>query len=376
MVRRIVTALLVWVSATSAFAGEKVVIHDVAGRDVTVNAPVERLILGEGRMTYALAMLDQDNPFKRVVGWRDDLEKADPGSWALYKKRYPDITKIPTFGGFKEGTFDIEQAVTLDPDVVVMNIEAQQATEDSGLDKKLAAVGIPVVYVDFRAHPMVNTEPSMKILGELTGEQKNAQAFLDFRQKHLDTVTQRIEDASPKRPDVFIERAAGYTEECCMSFGNANFGEMVELAGGHNIAGDIIPGTFGTLNPEQIIASNPSQYIATGGEWSGYMPGGQWIPMGPNSDQTEALSRLESLLKRPALAQADAVTEGHTHAIWHQFYNSPYQFAAIEQIAKWIHPELFKDIDPSATMRELHERFLPIDYAPGYFLSTTDNETQ
>lgn len=50
---------------------------DIAGREVTVNAPVRRMILGEGRQTYAVAALDRDNPFARVVGWRDDFRKAD-----------------------------------------------------------------------------------------------------------------------------------------------------------------------------------------------------------------------------------------------------------------------------------------------------------
>ena len=48
---------------------------------------------------------------------------------------------------------------------------------------------------------------------------------------------------------------------------------------------------------------------------------------------------------------------------------SPYQFVAIQEIAKWLHPELFKDLDPEATFKELHERFLPLDYKPGYFVS-------
>ena len=65
-----------------------------------------------------------------------------------------------------------------------------------------------------------------------------------------------------------------------MSFGNENFGKMVEFAGGTNMAKDIIPGTFGTVNPEQIIASNPDQIIITGGNWQGYVPGGNWVGVG------------------------------------------------------------------------------------------------
>jgi len=69
------------------------------------------------------------------------------------------------------------------------------------------------------------------------------------------------------------------------------------------------------------------------------------------------------MLPGPARAVVKAVETGQVHAIWRQFYNSPCQFVAIQQIAKWLHPELFADLDPEATFPELHERFLPVAYS-------------
>src|SRR5690606_37984641 len=137
--------------------------------------PAEKLILGEGRLIYGLATLDSAEPFKRVVGWRDDLKKADPQTYDIYAAKYPSINDLPTFGGIKDGTFDIEQAIALKPDVIVMNLEAKGATEDAALDEKLAAVGIPLVYIDFRERPIENTDTSMRILGTITGEQDRAE---------------------------------------------------------------------------------------------------------------------------------------------------------------------------------------------------------
>lgn len=74
-------------------------------------------------------------------------------------------------------------------------------------------------------------------------------------------------------------------------------------------------------------------------------------------------------MTRPAFKGTKAVRTGQVHAIWHQFYNNPYQFVAIQRIAKWLHPELFADLDPEATFRTLHERFLPVPYEPGYWIS-------
>lgn len=356
-----------------AFA-EKVTIKDVTGRDVEVNVPVKHVILGEGRQIYFLAALDKNNPFEHVVGWRDDLPKADPESYEAYLAKYPEIAKLPTFGGMKDGTFDIEQAVALKPDVILMNIDAKTATEEAGYIEKLGKVGIPLVYVDFREKPMENTEPSMRVMGELMGKSDLAEDFIKFRADSIKRVTDVLAKENPKRPVVFVERAGGYSEDCCMSFGNENFGKMVEIAGGINMAKDIIPGTFGTVNPEQVIASDPDQIIVTGGKWDAYVPGGNWVGVGYGADLKEAHRKLENLTKRPAFTGVKAVKDNNVHAIWHQFYNNPYQFVAIQEIAKWLHPELFKDLDPEATFKELHARFLPLDYKPGYFVSLKDDK--
>lgn len=356
-------------SALPAFA-EKVRVTDVLGRAVEVKAPVERVILGEGRQMYFVAALDRDDPFKRVVGWRDDLPKADPDSYKAYLARYPAIAKLPNFGGMKEGAFDVEQAIALKPDVLFLNVEAKVASDEAKLVEKLASVGIPVVYVDFREKPFQNTEPSMRLIGKLFGKEVLAEDFITFRAEQISLVTDRLAKAAGlKRPVVMIERAGGYSDDCCMSFGNENFGKMVEIAGGKNFAADLIPGTFGTVNPEAVVAANPDVVIVTGGNWEAYVPGGAWVGLGPGVDLIEARRKLAALSRRPAFAQTAAVRNGRVHGIWHQFYNSPYQFVAIQEIAKWLHPDLFGDVDADATLKTLHERFLPLPYQPGYWVT-------
>ncbi|MDN5568333.1 MAG: ABC transporter substrate-binding protein, partial [Paracoccus sp. (in: a-proteobacteria)] len=104
-------------------------------------------------------------------------------------------------------------------------------------------------------------------------------------------------------------------------------------------------------------------------------PGGAWIGMGPGSDMDEAKRKLASLMERPAYTGVKAVQNGQVHGIWHQFYNSPYNFIAVQRLATWLHPELFPDLDPEATLKELHARFLPVDYSPGYWVSLDDATT-
>ena len=348
---------------------EAVTVTDVAGRTVAVRAPVQRAILGEGRQLYLAALLDRENPLQRVVAWQDDLIKADPDTYAQYLARFPAIADLPTVGGVGQGQFSVEQAVALSPDLLVLGIDARTAVEDSSLEQTLAALDIPIVYVDFRFQPMENTAASVRLLGRLFGRDERAEEFLAFREAQIRRVTDVIEEQSPRRPTVFVERIGGYTTDCCLSFGDGNIGRLVDLAGGHNIGSDLLPATFGQINPEQVLASDPEIVLVTSARWEAYVPGGNWIGVGPGADMEDARRRLELYLEKPAYTGIAAQRDRRFHALWHQFYNSPFQVIALQRLATWFHPELFADLDPDATFRELHERFLPVAYEPGYFVS-------
>ncbi|WP_435260157.1 ABC transporter substrate-binding protein [Thioclava sp. FR2] len=210
----------------------------------------------------------------------------------------------------------------------------------------------------------------MELIGQLYGKEDRAAEFNTFFAEEMTKVRDVIAaQASLTRPLVFVERAGGYSEDCCMSFGAENYGRVVEEAGGTNMATPFIPGTFGTVNAEQIVASDPEVVIVTGGNWEAYVPGGDWVGVAPGSDPHLAKAKLAKLMTRPGFVGTRAVTSGNAHAIWHQFYNNPYSFVAVQQIAKWLHPDLFADLDLEATLKALHKRFLPIDYRPGYWVS-------
>ena len=95
-----------------------------------------------------------------------------------------------------------------------------------------------------------------------------------------------------------------------------------------------------------------------------------------NPELQQARAKLEGFMGRPAYTGIAAQRGRHFHAIWHQFYNSPYQFVAVQHLARWFHPELFADLNPDATFRELHERVLPVPYRPGYAVSLAEPPRQ
>jgi len=367
----IVAAGLLVTSLLPAWA-EKMTITDIAGRHVEVEMPVSSVILGEARMIYIQAILDKDDPFKRVVGWRDELPKTDPEAYEAYLEKWPHIADLPLFGRMGDSSFSIEQAIALKPDVILMDVGAQTAAQEGGYIESLEKAGIPLVYVDFREKAMENTVPSLRIMGKLMGREDVAEELIRFREDAIKRVTDKIEQAKPERPVVFIERAAGFSDDCCLTFGDENFGKMIEFAGGINMAKEFVSGTMGTINPEQVIASDPAHVIVTGSTWTAFAPEGSWVGVGNGADKKEARRRLRNLMQRPAFTGIRAVKNKNVHAAWHQFYVNPYQFVAIQQMAKWFHPELFADLDPDKTFAEFYARFLPIEYKSGYFVSLND----
>lgn len=274
LMARSILLSLSFILCSAAVRAEQIAVTDVLGRSVRVTVPVERVLLGEGRQIHIVAALDREAPFRRVIGWGDDLEKADPDTYRAYLARYPEIAALPKFGAASQGGFDIEKAVSLKPDVVFLNVEAQRAGEEVQLIEKLASVGVPVVYIDFRHAPFRNTEPSLRLMGQLFGRSEVAEALIAFRASEIARVTERLANTPElRRPLVMLDRIPGYSDDCCMTFGPENFGKMVEIAGGTNLGSELLSGTFGTINPETIVVRNPEVVIATGGNWGALAPG-------------------------------------------------------------------------------------------------------
>jgi ABC-type Fe3+-hydroxamate transport system substrate-binding protein len=124
-----------------------ITVTDIVGRTVTVKAPVECMLL-EGRQLYIVAMLEPDNPFRRVVGWRDDLIKNDLDAFEKYKAKFPEAADIPIFGNAANGEFSVEQAIALEPDVVVLNLDAYQGRPVSSINSLRLAFQRSLLIID------------------------------------------------------------------------------------------------------------------------------------------------------------------------------------------------------------------------------------
>lgn len=371
-IKRLALASVMLIATFGTASAAEMTVTDVAGREVTLKDHPNRIILGEGRMMYAIAAISDGNPFAKIIGWKDDLIKYDPDAFRKFEKAFPEDTKrLVNFGSPYSGDFSVEGVLEHKADLVILDSGNLFKAEESGIIEKLEKAGVPVVFIDFRRNATENTVPSLLLLGRILGQEKRASEFLDFYIREMRKVTNVVDQLPLEdKPLVFIENAAGWNDSCCNTFGSYNYGRFVELAGGRNYGSEHFSGYKSKVSLEAVIAANPIHIIATGANWAEARPEVKAVLLGYDAKSDENVKRINALTDRKGFKDLDAVKNGNYHVIYHQFYNSPYHFVAVQQLAKWLHPEDFEDLDPQATFDELHKRFLPFENSGQFWISS------
>lgn len=358
-------------SASIALA-DPMTVTDISGRSVTLPDAPQRIILGEGRMMYAIAPLATDNPFEHIVGWKDNLILYDPDTFRKFESAFPeDTARMVNFGNPYAGDFSIESVLENKADLLILDLGNLFKAQETRLIEKLDAAGVPVVFIDFRRDPTANAIPSLLLLGRLLEEETRAAEFIDFYVAEMRKVTNIVQSLPvDEKPLVFMENAAGWNPEfCCSTFGSYNYGRFIELAGGRNYGSEKFSGYSSEVSLEGLIAADPDVLLGTGANWAEARPEVSATLLGYDADPADNAARIQALANRVGFKDLRAVQDGRMHSIYHQFYNSPYHFVAIQQIAKWLHPDDFADLDPEATLATLHTRFMPFETDGQFWVS-------
>ena len=340
-------------------------IIDIDGNRVDIPDHPQRIVLGESRMLYTLALLEPGDPFQHIVAWPQDLKKYDSQTWNRFARQFPQMEKIPSLGSGGPNAINPEQILALRPDVVILPSLARYDDADLRLVSMLQAAHIPVVKIDLRVHLLKNTRRSVEIFGEVLNQQARASAFNHLYDTHMQVIHARLASYHGAKPSVLLQLHLGRRNECCVTAINGSLGELLNAAGGDNIASKIQHGVFGRLSEEQVIAAQPDYYFATGFA-DNAAPG--LLKLGPEVDASTVVASFKQLTaQQNGLRELQALHNGHAAAIWMNFYLSPWHIAATEFMAKTLYPQLFSDIDPEATLKKIFAEYLPIPYHGTYF---------
>ncbi|MCP5155890.1 MAG: ABC transporter substrate-binding protein [Ectothiorhodospiraceae bacterium] len=364
LLRGLLGLVLLADTAGAAAHGSKVV--DVLGREVVVPHHVERVLLGFYFEDF-LAIVGPD-AYDRVVAiskatWHDWRQSQ----WQSYLKVIPRIDALEDVGEVDSGTFNIEKALAVRPDVAILAAWQYRALGD--VVARFDAAGIPVVVVDYNAQEVERHVASTRAIGAVMGATQRAEQLAQEYADAVADVRARVARSNAPRKKVYVELGNKGAAEYGNSYRDHMWGRVIETAGGENIA-NIASGKSTPLNPEHVLASNPDVILIAGSAWTSSR---DVVLMGFGVDPGTTRARLRPYTERPGWSRLSAVASREVHALYHGGARTLYDYTFLQYIAKRLHPEAFADVDPVANHRRFYARWLPIQ-ADGTFILALDPE--
>lgn len=334
---------------------------DLRDRALSIAIPAGKLSIDDGRYLIALSLIHPD-PVSVLAAWSGDVNRISPEMYAAFVEKSPALATLPKTPS-SAGDFDVEAVLAAGPNVAVVSLGS--GPTDAQVSQ-LEAAGVTVAFIDFFTHPFENQARSLSLLGRLVGREEQATTYNAFRAERLRIISDRVATLTDaQKPTVFLEAHAGNGPDCCNSVGAGNVGDYIAFVGGRNIGADVLTAASGKLNLEYVIDRDPTIYIATGGP---HLERAGGFVVGPQYSADQSRASLRRVARRRGISNLTAVSAGRTHGLSHQLINSPIDIVATEVLAKWIHPELFADLNPRATLDQINTRFLAVPYRGDYWI--------
>jgi iron complex transport system substrate-binding protein len=308
-----------WILLLTGFLGlvialraeaQEITVTDFRGKTLQLAKPAERIVCLIESALSGIYMLGEE---KRVIGIARNIYTGDVHPYyAALDPRIRD-KKLPAPGNWD--FVNLESLLALKPDLVI--IWAQQSEVIAALEEK----GIPVFGVFIQRKEDVYQE--MQALGKITGNLKRAEELVAYTRRELARFQDRVGSLSAeKRPGIYYMWAQGNLETSC---GESTVNDLIRLAGGRNVCASL-PNEHLIVNMEKVLAWNPDLIV-------------MW---------TNERKNPEDIIRDPQWKRIKAVRSQRVHEFPEVFLCDLWTLKfvyAVKMVAKWAHPELFRDID-------------------------------
>lgn len=217
---------------------EPVTVVDHLGRTITVEEAPERIVSGYYISTSALIALGLED---RVVGIEAKANKRP-----IYSLAAPEFLDLPNVGTAKE--FDLEGCIALEPDLVILPVRLKEQIEI------LDDMGITVLGVNPESQELLAEMITM--LGKITRQDKYLDLLDYYEEKEAEVLS--ASEKMSERPKVYL---GGNSSFFSTATKNMYQNDLIEAAGGYNVASDIEDNYWATISYEQLVEYNPDYII-------------------------------------------------------------------------------------------------------------------
>ncbi|WP_435179571.1 PGF-CTERM-anchored ABC transporter substrate-binding protein [Halorussus sp. AFM4] len=276
---------------------------DATGTEVTIEQKPERVVTLSPSAAQTMWEIGGKS---QVVG---------VSQYAAYLKGAESRTNI---SGAGQSRVNVEKVVAAEPDLVLApNVISNQTVQ------RLRDAGLTVFRFGF-ATSVEDIYAKTELTGRLTGNCEGAEETVASMRDRIETVREAVEGS--ERPSVFISVGGGWTA------GNGTFvSNMIELAGGNNIAAEANVSGYGQISEEVIVQQNP-EWIVQLGQYGAY-------------PKTEAYNNTAAVQNDQVITLSDQ----------HISQPAPRVVDGIVQLAKAFHPEAYADANATATTTDAPE---------------------
>lgn len=296
-------------------------VTDQAGREIVIEKKPQTLVSSYYITTSAFIALGLTD---EIVGIELNPEKRP-----IYGMCAPQLLEVTQVGTPKE--FDLEVCASLQPDLVVLPMRAKDMVEP------LEALGIPVVIVNPEGKQDILD--MLTLLGEATDHMSQATALTEYIEEKTAYLEKTMEGCS--RPTVYIGGNSSFLSTASKGMYQ---NDLISLAGGTNVAGEIDDTYWVESSFEQIIDWNPKAIVLA----------------------SDAKYEREEILKEANLFGCEAIMNQEVYQIPSDIeaWDSPIpsSFLGAAYLASVLHPELVSTEEYEEMVAEYYETFYGFSY--------------
>jgi iron complex transport system substrate-binding protein len=320
---------------------KELTVEDDFGAAITFRFPIERFIY-HGHNAYVYETLRALGVEDRLIGITDRF--LTPGNCRYSENYFPELVGFTNVGILKSPDYEVINE--LEPDAVITD-------EERYLDRGKMP-GIPVIAMDVKLKQFTG---NTRKYGYIFDKREEAEEYINWHNGWENLLRERIEGLSEdEKPLVYF--ASSYTpgKKSYPIYGKDHYrSELVRMAGGNNLGDEISGSASVNVDPEWIIVRNPEIILfGTPVQISGY----------DYDDSSEVAALRDDFLSLTEWEKVKAVEEEKVYMLnfAHFIVGGSSGLLACVYWAKWIHPELFKDLDAKEVHQEFVTRFQHLDF--------------
>lgn len=309
---------------------ETIVIKDMAGREVEIPKTIEK-VYPTG--TVAMISIYTINP-EKLVGINSDPTEEE------IKYLGEDYANKPVLGSYKGiDSGNEEEILNADPDIIISfgDIDDRWIEEaDIGQEK----LGIPYIMVD---GDLENLPESYKFLGEILGEEEQANKLAEYCQNTLDEIEEKSKNIKEEdKKEVYYASQKG---ALVTNISGTIHAQILDLIGAKNVVEVDLEKVGGSVEVslEEVLNWNPEVIIA-----------------GKGFDDSE--SPYEEIINNEDWEEIDAVKNKEVYPIpdapfsWFDTPPSVNRVIGLKWAANKIYPDIY-DFDMDKEIKEFYDLF-------------------